>query len=152
MQRYEVLFLTVPEITADEAKTVETKLEDLIRLMPGSSVISFERWGKYRLAYPIRNNDYGIYFLVRFEVGELPKGRLIADEIRTFFAVKYGDIVMRHMISALDKKQGLEYQRPESLEDVPTRDVDTFLKENKMSGLISKSAEKAEKAQSVSKE
>jgi small subunit ribosomal protein S6 len=146
--RYEVLFISVPEITADEAKNIESKFEDLVRQMPKGSLISFERWGKYRLTYPVRKNDYGVYFLARFEASEFPKGRLVADEVRTFFAVKHGDVVMRHMITALDSKRGLEYQRPESLEEVPTRDVDTFLKENKMSGLISKS----EKSEHASKE
>ena len=149
--RYEVLFLTVPEITSDEAKTIESRFDDLVRQMPGGALISFERWGKFKLAYPVRNNDYGIYFLARFESDKFPAGRFLADELRTFFAVKHGDIIMRHILTGLDKDQGLEYHRPESVEETPTRDVDTFLKENKMSGLIHKSAgEKSEEPQAVS--
>ena len=46
---------------------------------------------------------------------------------------------MRNVVVKLDPTASLEYTRPESLEEVPTRDVDTFLKENKMTGLLNKS-------------
>ena len=67
MMRYELLMLSVPEITLDEAKTLETHLERVIREAKGT-IISFDRWGKYRLAYPVKKNDYGVYFLTRFEL------------------------------------------------------------------------------------
>ena len=133
VSRYEALLLTVPEITVDEAKTIENNIDRVIKTANGS-VISFEKWGKYRLAYPVRKNDYGNYFLVRFE-GDL--GAAI-DEIKSLFAVKFFEVVMRTMITQLDLKQSLVYQKPDSLEDIPSsRDVNTFLKENKMEGLMS---------------
>ena len=71
MKRYETLILSVPEITADESSWLELELNKIIQKAKGS-IVSFEKWGKYRLAYPIRKNDYGIYFLIRFEMeGEL---------------------------------------------------------------------------------
>ena len=45
---------------------------------------------------------------------------------------------MRIMTVALAPNQSLSYHRPESLEEAPVRDVDTFLKENKMEGLMGK--------------
>jgi len=44
---------------------------------------------------------------------------------------------MRSLFTHLDPKASLAYQRPKSLEEVPARDVETFLKENKMEGLLS---------------
>jgi small subunit ribosomal protein S6 len=137
MIRYESLFLAVPEITADETKTVESQLEKVVQDLQGT-IISYERWGKYRLAYPVRKNEYGVYFLMRFEIGDKNKVKLL-ESLNTVFAVKQADLIMRSIVVVLAADRSLEYHRPESLEEVPTRDVDTFLKENKMSGLLSKS-------------
>ena len=133
MVRYETLVLAVPEITGDESKLIEKELTSVIEKSKGS-LISFERWGKYRLAYPVKKNEYGIYFLVRFETehaSSLPK------EVGTVCKVKLNSVVMRDMTSRLANDTSLVYQRPPSLEDAPTRDVRTFLRENKMEGLLS---------------
>jgi len=133
MVRYETLVLTVPEITGDEVKHIEKEFVGLIEKNKGA-LISFDRWGKYRLAYPVKKNEYGVYFLVRFETEEasaLPK------EVADLCKVKLNSIVMRDMTSRLADNASLVYQRPPSLEDAPTRDVRTFLRENKMEGLLS---------------
>ena len=134
VSRYEVLILTVPEITADESKTIESQFDRVIKEAKGT-VISFEKWGKYKLAYPIRRNDYGIYFLARFEIETS-----LVEEVKSLLALKFYELIMRHMILQLDPKQSLEYQKPPSLEDAPSRDVNTFLKENRMEGLMSSNA------------
>ena len=138
MLRYETLFLTVPEITVDEASTLESQLAKVVKDSSGS-LITFDRWGKYRLAYPIRKNEYGVYFLARFESSEEVNPSVL-EAVRTLFSVKNAELVMRHMVAALDADKPLVYQRPESLEEVPSRDVDSFLKENKMTGLLGKSS------------
>jgi len=133
MTRYEVLMLTVPGITEDESKGMEQNITKLIKDVKGE-MISFERWGKYRLAYPVKKNDYGIYFLSRFEIKKNPT---LFKEIQSLFTLKYNEVVMRNVIVKIDTKQGLEYKRPSSVEDMPARDVDSFLRENKMDDLIS---------------
>lgn len=130
-QRYEVLVLTVPEITQDEIKQLEAELDKMVVGSKGS-VISFERWGKYKLTYPIRHNEYGVYFLFRFEASEV-----LTKQIDELFKIKLNSFVMRHIVTAL-KGDSLLYQRPKSLEEAPTsRDMSSFLKENKMEGLLS---------------
>ena len=104
-----------------------------IRAQKGS-IISFERWGKYKLSYPVKKNDYGIYFLVRFEI---PQGTSVIQDIKATFILKLNTVVMRNIFTRLDENQSLAYQCPKSLEEAPSRDVESFLKENKMSGLIS---------------
>lgn len=133
--------LAVPEITGDEAESLESALNRLIKDAKGT-IISFERWGKYKLAYPIRKNDYGVYFLARFEIDE-PQALL--EQIQSLMKIKLSNLVMRYMVSALSPKQSLAYQRPPSLEETPSRDVDSFLKEHKMEGLLS-SAETTKKS------
>lgn len=134
MLRYEILALAVPEITQDEAKQMETRLCRLIEGFKGT-VLSFERWGKFRLAYTVNNNDYGVYFLLRFELAR--SNNELMQEIKTIFAVKLNDIVMRYMLTKLDPKASLHYQRPHALEEAPGRDVEGFIRENKMDGILS---------------
>lgn len=136
MKRYETLFLAGPEITADEANTIESQLDEIVTNAKGK-VISYERWGKYFLAYPIKKYEYGVYFLMRFEVSDENKSELLTT-IRNLFVVKYSDLILRNTIVYIPEHKTLEYNRPESLEEIPTRDVDTFLKENKMTGLLGK--------------
>jgi small subunit ribosomal protein S6 len=131
MLRYEMLFLTVPEITVDEASAIESQLEKAIAQVEGT-ILSYERWGKYNLAFPVRKYDYGVYFLIRFEVNDEQKTSLLAS-IRTLFDIKYIDLVMRYKIMRLDPHASLEYNRPPSLEDTP------ILEKNKMPGLLNKS-------------
>lgn len=140
MVRYETLLVAIPEITADEANNLESNFEKTIS-QKKASLISFERWGKYRLAYPIRANDYGVYFLARFETPDENIDELLKT-VTTLLAVKHNDHVMRHMTCHLKPDAPLSYHRPESLEEVPTRDVETFLKESKMTGLLHSKSDK----------
>jgi small subunit ribosomal protein S6 len=125
MFRYETLILTIPEITKDESATLEFQVDKLVTKFKGS-IISFERWGKYRLAYPVRKNDYGVYFLVRFEVED---NKTIVTDLNTLFVVKFSDIVMRNLVTRLDPNKPLEYQKPPSVEDAPKRNMSSFMEE-----------------------
>jgi len=129
MLRYESLFITVPEITSDESHVLEKNLGKAVTDAKGS-VISFERWGKYQLAYPIRKNDYGVYYLMRFEVADDQKDAVI-NELKKNFGVKLADLIMRNIIVRLNPQGSLEYKRPESLEEAPSKDIDTIMKESK---------------------
>jgi small subunit ribosomal protein S6 len=134
MVRYETLVLTVPEITTRESTDLESQFEQVIKKNEGS-IKSFERWGKYKLAYPVWNNEYGVYFLSRFEASEKNLDTL-AKELESLFKLKFPQLVMRFMTTKLDPHQSLAYQKPDSLEDTPSQDVDAFLRENKMEGLL----------------
>lgn len=132
LKQYEALLLTVPEITGDEVKNLETQLDKIVRSGTGST-ISFERWGKYKLAYEINKSEYGVFFLMRFEV---PQGSQLINDMKTALKVKLNNVVMRDMISVLDPKQPLTYQRPRSLEEAPTREEAGFSRDNKMPGFF----------------
>jgi len=123
LRRYEVLLLTVSEITQDEARDLENSLEKLIEKAKGS-LISFDRWGKYRLAYAVNNNEYGVYFLMRFEI---PQEITLLADLESMLSVKFNDIVIRTMITRLEADAPLTYQRPRSLEEGPiTREPSLF--------------------------
>ncbi len=133
MLRYEMLFLTVPEITGDEIESIKSYFQKSVRAAQGD-MLSFERWGKYRLAYPVNKNDYGVYFLTRFEVAKEQRDALLKD-IRGSYIFKFNNLIVKNMICRLDENASLEYKRPESLEDTP-HDIDSFLKKNDMEGLL----------------
>ena len=132
MTKYEILMLAIPGITADEMTNFEKQYEKLVKDSNGT-VISFEKWGKCRLAYPVKNNEYGVYYLTRFE---MQNPQTFFKEIKLLLDVKYHDIIMRSVTNKLDPKQSLEYQRPDTVESIQTRNVDEFLRENKMEGLL----------------
>ena len=133
MLRYEMLFLTIPEVTGDEVDSIKSYFQKSVRTAKGD-MLSFERWGKFRLAYPVNKNDYGVYFLTRFEV-ELENRDALLKDVRGSYVFKFNNIIMKNMICRLDETASLEYKRPESLEDTP-QDVDSFLKKNDMEGLL----------------
>jgi small subunit ribosomal protein S6 len=127
--RYEVLMLAIPEITVDESEKLETQWRDAIQNSKGT-VLSFERWGKYKLSYPVERNEYGVYFLGRFEGPEETVNQLL-DSVRALLTLKYSEMVMRFLISRLSTHLPLEYQRPESLEDAPARMTDSLFREHR---------------------
>lgn len=135
MIRYEILVLASPEITADETSQLETSLERVLGEHK-ATLVSFERWGKYRLAYPVAGNDYGVYFLARFEV--VDQLQALLSELQALMKVKLNEIVLRYIVCHLDPRAPLAYNRPESLEEIPTRDVESFIKETKATGLLNK--------------
>jgi small subunit ribosomal protein S6 len=128
MVRYEILLLTIPEITEDEIKNVESQMQGIVRSAKGT-FISFERWGKFRLAYTVKGNEYGIYFLVRIELPDAAVDAL--KELKNLIDVKFYNIVLRSMVSVLDPKKSLVYQRPVSLEETPRRESGLFSRPDK---------------------
>lgn len=132
-QRYELLILTVPEITQDEAKDLEKQVESLVKEHKGT-ITSFDRWGKYRLAYPVRKNEYGVYFLARFET---PESANLNNEIRSLLRIKFDAVVMRNLLSVLSSDAPHNYIRPRSLEEAAPNESSSLLKNKKVEGLIS---------------
>jgi ribosomal protein S6 len=124
MLRYEALILAVPEVTVDQASALESQLHDFISKQKGETVL-FDRWGKFRLAYSVKKHEYGVYYLSRFDLPE-ENVRKALEELRQFFAVKNNELIMRHMVTALEKDAPAEYKRPESLEETPRREFDSF--------------------------
>ena len=130
MKRCEILALTIPEITTDESSLLESSLRKLAMECQGD-MISFEKWGKYKLAYPVKGSDYGVYFLARFDS---KNNNVLIEKLRQLLAVKYNELVMRFVCKKLDASDSLEYVKPESLEDYSSEgastNVDSVLSEN----------------------
>ena len=66
MAKYEMLYLLNNDL-ADEAKTAEIeKYENIVKTMNGS-VVSTDKWGTKKLAYPIKFKNEAFYVLTVFE-------------------------------------------------------------------------------------
>ncbi len=149
MNIYETLILSVPEITDDESNKLETQFSKVVSKAKGETV-SFEKWGKYKLAYPVKQNEYGVYFLTRYKLPE-ESVQSVVNELRSFFSIKFNEIVMREITCVLDNGS-LEYSKPKALEDLPDDAVDSFLRENKMEGLLNKNKKLETKSNDASRQ
>lgn len=127
MVRYEGLLLVHPNANQADIEGLEAAVNKIIQEKQGN-VLSFERWGKYRLAYPVAKNEYGIYFLVRFDIPE--KTSTLAD-LKMLFETKLNTVILRNLFTRLSFDQPLAYQRPKSLEETPARESEGFSREDR---------------------
>lgn len=113
---YETLFL-LPSTTADsDLKVLEDKLTELVGEAKGS-LKTFDKWGRYRLAYAVRKNDTGIYVLSRYVVESTTD---FFKAFESYLRVKCTESVLRYVhVSLTEEEYNSPYQRPEPV-DVPS--------------------------------
>ena len=134
IRRYETLMLVSTDVTDDELSMIEKNF-DLISSNAKGKVSRFDKWGKYRLAYPVNKSAYGVYVLVRYE---LPKetAKTALPEIETLLKIKCNEIVWRHVTVALKPDAPQAYHKPEPVDVARTSNIDSLLKENKVGNLL----------------
>lgn len=91
--KYETIFIVNPTLEEAAATAVADKFKSLIE--ENGTNVEVEDWGKRRLAYPIEDQNEGIYTLVRFE----SKPEFPAELDRIY---KITDGLMRSLIVCLD--------------------------------------------------
>ena len=91
--KYETIFIVNPTLEEAAATAVADKFKSLIE--ENGTNVEVEDWGKRRLAYPIEDQNEGIYTLVRFE----SKPEFPAELDRIY---KITDGIMRSIIVCLD--------------------------------------------------
>lgn len=89
-QDYELVFIVNPEI-ADES--LESRIEGINQFVTGNNgtVTEVERWGKKKLAYPIKHCLEGHYVLTRFQISPTRCKELEAN-------LKISEDVLRHLL------------------------------------------------------
>jgi len=94
LRDYELVVIISPEIT-DEA--LDGAVERISRFITegGGAVSNVERWGKKKLAYPIKHFVEGNYVLSRFKME--PK---LSKELETNLGIS--EEVFRHLLIVLD--------------------------------------------------
>lgn len=92
---YELVLIISPEITDDVLDTTIDKVSQFITER-GGTVSEVERWGKRKLAYPIKHSIEGSYVLARFKwnpalIKELEANLRISEEVLRHLLIKLGD-------------------------------------------------------------
>lgn len=100
MRQYETMVLLSSELTEEAVEERITLFENQIK-GGGGNILNVDRWGKKRLAYPIKRQRHGYYFIVTFEsetttLQELEHGLRLHEDTWRYMTV--------HMDSALLRK------------------------------------------------
>ncbi len=96
MQQYELTVLVHPDLESEIEKTIET-IKSLVT-DNGGKVLKEDNWGKKKLAYSIKKEDFAIY--VAFDV-ELP-----ADApLKISNALNIVDHTLRYLLVKVDEKE-----------------------------------------------
>jgi len=67
---YELAYIIPAKFSEDEVPKINHKITRLI-LDSGGQIINEESWGKRKLAYPIKQNKYGYYQILKFALDPL---------------------------------------------------------------------------------
>ncbi len=94
MRRYELMVIVSPELPEEEVPNAVDKISQFIT-QKGGNIIGVERWGKRRLAYPIRHYGEGDYVVAQFE---LEPGKIRELEASFRLAEEY----LRHLLIRLE--------------------------------------------------
>ena len=90
MDRYEIMFIVKNTIEEEKVKKIADSLKDLITNDKGN-IIDFKEMGKRKLAYPIKKEVTGTYYVMTVEANH--------DTIKEFSRkVSINENVLRHLI------------------------------------------------------
>ncbi len=91
---YELVVIISPEVVDEAVESVIGRISQFITESTGS-VSTIERWGKKRLAYPIKRFTEGNYVLAQFKLK--PK---LSKELEA--SLQISEEVLRHLLIRLD--------------------------------------------------
>lgn len=99
MKRYEVVAIVKADLTEEDLAAIIERSQTIITERKGV-IAKVEKWGKRRLAYEIKKQKDGFYFLIDFAgdgpiVAEIERNFKIDDRILKFMTVKKEGAVTR---------------------------------------------------------
>jgi ribosomal protein S6 len=130
-KRYETLLLIRTESTKDELLMIENQFDSICTESQGK-LSTFDKWGKYQLAYPVDKSSYGIYILVRYELPN--KGVIeIHKKINDFLKIKCNNIVLRSVTVSMNKQIDSAYEKPDPIDvgSLQRNELGSSIKEEK---------------------
>jgi small subunit ribosomal protein S6 len=148
MQRYETLLLIKTEISEDDLSMIERQIDQFVSSAKGV-METFDKWGKYRLAYPVKKNTHGIYALIRYKI-PADQAETVTREINQFFKIKCNELVMRHVTMMLKANTPTNYAKPDPIDVTRSGSFDSYLKEGgKIDSLLSSVDTKSQRTHST---
>lgn len=108
MTLYEHVFIVRPEISPQRANKLAEEFA-AIAAQNGGSVDKTEFWGLRELAYPIKKNEKGYYFLLNIktdnaQLSEMERQMKLHDDVLRYLSLK---------VSALDPNPSVQMQNKE---------------------------------------
>ena len=91
---YELIYIINPEITDEKLETTVSSISQYVTDRKGN-VDKVDRWGKKKLAYPIKRHLEGNYILMRFKMDPA-----LSKELET--KLRITDDVLRHLLITVD--------------------------------------------------
>ena len=67
MTKYELMFILEKDLTEEKREATIVKFKDYV-LKTGGNVVSVDKWGMKKLAYPINFKNEGFYVLMNLEM------------------------------------------------------------------------------------
>ena len=97
MQGYEIVTIVDPQIADEDVPNTSDKINEFITSR-GGSVARVQRWGRRRLAYPIKRQMEAHYLLTTYELDPEHASELEADLV-------LAQEVLKHMVVKLDDEE-----------------------------------------------
>ncbi len=91
LSHYELLFIVANNYTEAESMEIKENIINHLEKELGAKITHLEDWGKKKLAYEIKHNSHGYYFLIEFDL----EGKKLSDLNRHLRLAKE---VLRHQI------------------------------------------------------
>lgn len=93
---YETIFISPPTMAEDEVEKLVSDVTDIFKSR-GAEVERVERWGRRRLAYPIKKFDEGWYVLFQVNgngdaVQEVERRLRISEQVIKYLSVRLDDV------------------------------------------------------------
>lgn len=96
MTRYELVFIVHPDRTDEEARKVLDRVKEVVT-REGGEVLKVEEWGKRKLAYEIKKQSKGTYFLLHYH----GTGAILSEVERT---LRISDDVLKYLTVVVDER------------------------------------------------
>ncbi|HDR16373.1 MAG TPA: 30S ribosomal protein S6 [Desulfobacteraceae bacterium] len=95
VESYELVYIVKPELSDEQ---LEAKIETINQFITSHDGVieDVQKWGKRKLAYPIKHAMEGNYVLIRFKIGTLT-----CKELET--SLKISEDILRHLLIKTSK-------------------------------------------------
>ena len=111
MRYYETIYIVDPNLENTILEKTMTEIGQELEKTK-AKIINHRDWGKKRLAYQVKNQKYGSFILLQFEIKELSK----MNDFDSW--LKLNSLVLRHMTVSLDKKPDKYIEKKISVSEV----------------------------------
>ena len=99
MRQYETIFLISPNLSEEDTEGIISQMSEVVSKKKGK-MISQEKWGKRKLAYPIQKFEEAFYVLFHYE----GKHEIPAELERRF---KQSDTVIRYLTVKKETRENI---------------------------------------------